>query len=510
MKNLKFPKIVGRVEELNDLESFYNHDKPGLVAIYGRRRIGKTYLINEFLNIKEKSGNLIIFKVTGAEKDDDGKPSNKDSQIISFLDTIKDVFNYRENIVIDNWTKAFNVLFKAIKSQSVDKKIVLFIDEFPFFENKKSGFISAFSHFWNNYLDNTNYSHVKTILCGSVTSVMRKKVILAKKGLYRRGRPPILLKPFSLKEVEEFLVYIDRPLERQEIIKLYMATGGVADYLELIRDLPASMDADDIIESLFFGKFKNSFLNEFNLHFKASFNEHTKHKLMVEKLAGSKKGLTRTELLKKCKLTSSGKNTDVINDLLSASLICEVPPLSFDTRVAGDKDLLYKLSDEFFSFYIYWIKKKKIDSWKAICDKPDYNSWTGDAYEKLISKHIGSINSKIKVPLNTPGVWWREQKGTMKRAGPECDLVIKKGSKLKDPVFIIEAKFCAGLFNLPHKYDEKLMNKVNAVKTFSKNPKLQVFLLLITTRGINYPDTVLQRVKKQVNTRELTGEDLFD
>ena len=275
--------IVGRTFEKQILFDALHSHRSELIAVYGRRRIGKTYLIREFF------GKKIIFSFTGLSS------GRMTEQIKNFTLKLNEVTNeFKKEKQANDWLEAFSYLktfLKGIKESK--KKKVIFIDEFPWVDSHKSGFLAAFENFWNDYC--TTRRDLVVVVCGSAASYMVKKIINNSKGLSKRITQTIKLKPFNLYETKSFFKYKGILMEEYEIVKIYMAIGGIAEYLEHIKKGESAVTA---IDRLCFQQ--GSYLeNEYDEVFKSLFNENSYHQKIINVLTkGNKKGITRNEILK--------------------------------------------------------------------------------------------------------------------------------------------------------------------------------------------------------------------
>lgn len=281
-------KIVGRLHEQEILANSLNSHRSELVAVYGRRRIGKTYLVREFY------GDKITFGFTGLST---GKRSD---QIKNFMLKLNEVTNsFKKGEQPNDWFEAFSCLKSFLKGiKETKKKKVIFIDEFPWVDSHKSGFLSAFENFWNDYC--TTRSDLVVVVCGSAASYMVKKIIKNSKGLSKRITEIIKLNPFNLHETQAFFKYKGIPMEEYEILKIYMVFGGVAEYLEHVK---VGESAVVTIDNLCFQK--GAYLeNEYDEVFKSLFEENSYHQKIMNALSSNKKeGITREEILEELKIS---------------------------------------------------------------------------------------------------------------------------------------------------------------------------------------------------------------
>ena len=241
--------IIGRKQELAILKRLYDSPTAEFLAVYGRRRIGKTYLITQFFK------NLgVYFEITGR------KESSKKDQLANFHREFMALFRAENDVSPPkDWDDAFHRLKEAISTIPAHQKVILFFDELPWLSSKKSGFLSALDYFWNRHA--SRMPNVLVVICGSAASWMIKKVINDRGGLYGRLSAEICLQPFTLREVEEYFKEKKIELSRKQIIEVFMATGGVPKYLTYIE---RGQSANQIIQSLCFSPkalFSQNFTN---------------------------------------------------------------------------------------------------------------------------------------------------------------------------------------------------------------------------------------------------------
>ena len=183
--------MVGRKEQIEVMKETLKKSRSSFVAVTGRRRVGKTYLIEQVYS------SHFCFKVTGIQNDD------TQSQIINFTQKIAEYSNESIIVAPENWQQVFIIFKNYLQSLSKKKKQVIFIDELPWIATARSGFIQFLAHLWNDYLSKEN--HFILVVCGSATSWITKKIVNDKGGFHNRITDPINLLPFNLSETKEFL-----------------------------------------------------------------------------------------------------------------------------------------------------------------------------------------------------------------------------------------------------------------------------------------------------------------
>ena len=449
--------FTGRTYEQKIMKDFLFNKTSELLAIIGRRRVGKTFLIQ---SVYERN---ICFSMSGIQH------ASTEEQLEDFA------FQFSKfsktgyvNFVPQNWLQAFQQLEIYLSKLRTTRKKVVFFDELPWLDKHKSGFLQSLAHFWNTWAVKNN---IIVVVCGSSASWMIDKVVYDKGGLHNRITKLIELEPFTLAETETYFKQRKIKLNRYQIIQLYMAMGGIPHYLKEVRNgLSTAQNIDNICFK------KNGLLqNEFSKLYPALFNNAEKHIAIIRALATKWKGLTRKEIVKHSKLPDGGSITRLLNDLSTSGFITSYYPFG-----KKKKDTLYRLTDEYSLFYLHFIEKKRNASWQKISVTQQWKSWCGYAFESLCMKHIG----KIKDALHISGVLTEESgfvyKGSKKESGLQIDLLIDRNDNV---INICEMKFYAAEFSISKDYAKKLRNKMVQFQEITKTKK-QIFLTLISTYGI--------------------------
>lgn len=447
-------EILGRDLEKKRLTETLNSNRSELIAVYGRRRIGKTYLIREFFNDK------IIFSFIGLSDE------NKTKQIKNFILKLNEYTEqFKQEPLPSDWLEAFSLLKKYLKTiKESKKKKVIFIDEFPWIDSQKSGFLSAFENFWNDYC--TTRSDLIVVICGSAASYMVKKIIRNVKGLSKRITQTIKLMPFTLKETRDFLRYKGIKMEEYELLKLYMSIGGIAEYLEHVNSGESVVAT---IDRLCFQP--GAYLeNEYDEVFKSLFDEYSYHQKIMNALSDHKKeGITRNELIQALNISSGGKFSNSLEDLIQSGFI-----LKYDAFKNNKKVVLFRIYDEFCLFHLQFIQKHKGSSWNSLFQQQAYISWCGFVFETICLKHIEALKKALKCDqIASLNYHWNNQNA-------QIDLVIDR----KDGVVsLCEIKFYNEEFSFDEQTLKQLRNKENEF-TKATNTKKSVYTCLISTFGI--------------------------
>ena len=466
--------MIGRRPQIKKMHGLLSKKKSSFLAVTGRRRVGKTYLIDETYQKQ------LCIRVTGIQ-DADTK-----TQIINFAQKLTEFSNKPMISLPKNWQEMMFFLKAYLQSLPKQKKQVIFIDELPWIATKRSGFIQQLAHLWNDYL--SKETHFILVICGSATSWITKKILNDKGGFHNRVTDHIKLRPFNLAETKEFLKSRGIRLTDQAITELYMVIGGVPYYLEKIKK---GLSAGQNISELCFSK-DGILKYEYDNLYKALFEHSENHEAIVATLAKHAGGLNRSEIILKSKVNAGGPYTRAMEDLLMSGFVDEIVPYGKRKRGAT-----YRLMDEYSIFYhkfIYPNRKKADDVWTSIYHSQKYKIWTGFAFETVCHKHI----NEIKKALGISGVYtehysFRAQ-GDESISGFQIDLILDR----KDvAINLCECKYYNSDITITKNYATKLRQGREAFIK-STGTKKSVFNTLITSYGITenayYYDVVDQHL----------------
>jgi hypothetical protein len=331
-------------------------------------------------------------------------------------------------------------------------------------DSQKSGFLSAFENFWNDYC--TTRSDLIVVVCGSAASYMVKKIINNTEGLSKRITQTIKLKPFDLGETRDFFKYKGIPMEEYEILKIYMALGGVAEYLEHVKPGESAVMT---IENLCFQQ--GAYLEEeYEQVFKSLFEEKSFHQKIMDALAkGNKKGITRDEILEALNISSGGKFSDALEELMQSGFV-----LKYDAYRNNKKATLYRIYDEYCLFYLQFMVPFKGSKWTQIFQKPAYITWCGYAFETICLKHIAQVKKGLKCDqIQSKNYSWHND-------AAQVDLVIDRDD---DVVTLCEIKFYNQEFTIDQEYLSKLRNKENQFRAATKTNK-SIYTAIVSTWGV--------------------------
>lgn len=475
-------KIIGRETEQQRLLEASRSKEPELVALYGRRRVGKTFLVRELFR------DSLAFELTGLHQE------SMKRQLESFANALRSHFPKARFSIPSSWLDAFESLRIMISEEPPKRKRkrVLFFDEFPWLETRRSGFLAAFEHFWNTFASQRN--DLIVVICGSAASWMIRKVIGSKGGLHNRTTLRIRLEPFSLGDTRKYLERRNVRLDDFQFAQLYMAIGGVPHYLNQIQ--PGHSAAQNI-DRLCFAK-DGLLVNEFQQLYAALFENAIHHEAMVRTLAKSGKGLTRSELLEATSLKSGGASTFVLQELIQSGFVIESPPR--DNKV---KEALYRLVDEYSLFYLNWIETNRTsgtDIWLRKSSGRNYATWCGYAFETLCMKHVPQIKAALGIAnVQTQESSWIYRAKTPDDEGAQIDMLIDRADHCTN---ICEMKFSTHRFKIDKQYASDLERKIRVFRRRTK-PSNTVFLTLITSHGLEPNDYAQRLVSSQIQLSQL-------
>lgn len=466
--------IIGRESEKALLSRIIQSEEPELVAVYGRRRVGKTFLIR---NSFDKQ---LIFEFSGIHN------ALLDQQLESFSKALSLTSGGLPLAKPTSWIHALDLLANCLTTLIRRQKKVIFFDEFPWVNAPRSGFLQAFENFWNTWA--SRQKNLVVIICGSAAAWMIKKVINNRGGLHNRVTRKIRLLPFTIGESEAFLKERKINLDKYQLLQLYMAMGGIPQYLKEIDPGESSIQA---IDRTCFTK-DGLLHNEFKSLYHSLFDEAGKHIEVIRALAKKGSGLTRDEIIRECNLSSGGGATQLLEELTESGFITPYAPFN---RTA--KDNIYKLTDEYSLFYIKFIENIRPEgsgTWVRLSMGTSWKSWSGIAFENICMKHALQLKKALGIEnVHTETSLWRyrPKKGEQ---GAQIDLLIDRQDRC---INICEMKFSISDFEITKTYAKELENKSRVFRDATKTRKT-LFLTMVTTYGVknskSYPGLVQSEV----------------
>lgn len=464
-------KIIGRKEEIRELDRLAQSGSPEFVAVYGRRRVGKTFLIKEYFN------NNFVFYATGVSR------GSKTEQLVNFQKSLVE-YGYRgQDSVPKDWHDAFNRL-KEVVSRSRQKRKVIFLDELPWMDTQKSSFVQAIDLFWNKWC--SSRADVMLVICGSAASWMVKNIIRNRGGLHNRLTGAIHLLPFTLGETCEYLQSRGVRWPVETVAECYMAMGGIPYYLQQIDK---SLSLAQNIDRMFFRE--NALLSdEFDNLYSSLFTHSSDHVEIVRLLAKKRQGMTRDEIISGTSLTDGGGLTRRLTELEQCGFIHRY-------TMMNDARQLYQLTDFYSQFYFQFLAHEKSyddEQWMHMQGKPRYNTWLGLSFERLCFAHL----SQIRQALGIAGV--ATKTFAYQTEGAQVDMVIERADKT---VCVCEMKWSVLPYSITKAENAKMRKRLAVVK--EKYPRYALMMVVVTSAGLVKNEYAVSTVQREVKIEDLAG-----
>ena len=481
---MAYNSIIGRNDEIKSLERFLKSSKSEFVAIYGRRRVGKSYLVEEVYKDK------ILFRAVGAYIKEKDEKTYKQTQLDHFYEGLLDCGLPEDSPRPTNWREAFRMLRKYLESLRTKRKVV-FLDELPWLAGPQSSeMITELGYFWNSWADRQR--NIVLVVCGSATSWMLDNVIRDYGGLHGRLTGTIRLLPFTLWECEQYFKRHGFHLSRYEIAVAYMAFGGVPYYLDRMdKEKNLSENIDD-----FFFK-EEKIHQEFKDVYTGLYATSERYVDVVKALGTKFYGMTRRELAEAVGIELGGTFSKIMDNLKESGITREYPRYG-KARV----ETVYQLKDFFSLFYLHFIYGKGVDkgNWRAVQRTPSFYAWAGNTFEMLCIEHMAQMKEALRIATISRNYCWRgpAPDGTE----PQVDLVLEWKGERTD--YLCEMKFSEHVFTIDKKYELELASKIEAFRQSKQHTKTHsIQLVMVTTNGIMHNEHA-----KDVN-QQVTLEDLF-
>ncbi len=449
--------IIGRKSELRQLGEYMRSGKAEFVALYGRRRVGKTFLVEEYFKHR------FAFSVSGVI---DG---SREEQMQAFFLALKSI-GYQGNKP-KNWLGAFAVLGKHLEKKLTKRRCVIFVDELPCFDTHKAGFIQAFGHFWNSWCQKHN--QVMLLVCGSATTWMVKNLIDNHGGLHNRITHEMHLSPFTLHEAELLLRKNGCQWDRLSILQAYMMLGGVPYYLNLIRK---GESVSQMADRLFFAE-NGEMQREYERLFASLFRNSAPYLDIIRILSRSKQGVTREAIYKALGKRDNGHLTEYLTNLKKCDF---VRYYYVRTKKVKRNNGLYQLVDFFSIFHNTFLVRPINDEhfWSHNLQTPTINTWNGLAFERVCMAHIPQIKKALGIEqIGTQYYSWRSKSS---ENGAQIDLLIERADRV---INLCEAKFSLFQYTLDKAESLKMRTRMGDFIA-ETGCKESVFATLITTIGL--------------------------
>ena len=449
--------IVGRRTEKHQLGLLAQSNKPEFLVVYGRRRVGKTYLISEFFRDE------FAFRVSGLSGE------SLTEQLEVFASKLRE-YGLAGCKRPTSWLEAFMLLKELLSRQEVQRhhesgRRVIFIDEMPWFDTPRSGFKGALEFFWNDWA--CSQEDVLLIACGSATSWLAENLLEQTKGLYNRVTKIIDLQPFTLTECKEYLDWRDLGFSNRQVMESYMIYGGIPYYLNLFERGKSLAQNTDM---LFFDR-TGQLSREFDRLFSSLFRTPQNYVSVIRTLATKQSGLTRAEIA-----STSGLSGGVLTKLLRDLEICNFIR-SYRDFTRPKKGQIFQLVDPFTLFYLRFVDNQAFDGWMEFINTGRYHAWTGLAFEMLCLQHIGSIKNSLGIAgVQTQACAWRS---TQFKPAAQIDLLIDRRD---DVINLCEMKYSEADYVLTAADERSIRNKMASFRA-ETGTKKAIHPVLITPDG---------------------------
>ena len=472
-------QLIGRKKEQTVLQKALASKEAEMIAVIGRRRVGKTFLIK---SVYEKQ---FKFQMSGIQN------ASIDRQLENFAYQLT-VHSKAESFITPpkNWFRAFITLIEYLKALPQDEKYVVFFDEVPWMSTRKSDFLQGLSFFWNSWAVDQN---IVVVICGSAASWMVQKIVNHTGGLHNRITKRIQLQPFTLAETEAYFKSRNIPLNHYHIVQIYMALGGIPHYL---KEIEAGKSAIQNINDICFSN-TGLLRDEFSKLYAALFDNADRHIEVIRALATKRKGMTRNEIIALTSIKNGGSLTRVLTELEESGFITVYYPYG-----KKKKNQLYRLTDEYSLFYLYFIEKtiyQGEQTWQHLSQTQSYKIWSGYSFESICLKHL----SQIKKGLSIGGVYAIAasflKKGTAEEKGTQIDLLLDR----KDQVInLFEIKFYQQPYVMTKAYAQTLRDKQAIFQETAKTNKLLLWVM-IAPFGLKHNQHSLDLVFKVLDLNTL-------
>lgn len=471
-------KLIGREQEIRLLNQYTSSKRPEFVAIYGRRRVGKTFLVNRLFTGK------LTFSMTGVLE------GTKDEQMEAFIDAMQEY----SGELIDKpktWMEAFRILKNFLKKKvALRQRCIVFFDELPSMDTQRSGFVRALGYFWNSWASLQN--NLTLIVCGSATSWMIRHIVDDKGGLHDRITHEMHLRPFTLRETELYLENNGFLWDRLSVMQVYMALGGIPYYLGLLhRNESFAMN----IDRLFFSE-DEEMRREYRRLYSTLFKSPDSYTSIVEALSKVRAGLTRNELKKALGKDSSGSLSNKLEDLVNCDIIRKYVVRKKEIK---KNSAIYQLTDFYSLFYLTFVPRAEAETgyWNNHIGTPEVNTWLGLSFERLCMAHVSQIRQAMHLDrIATRCYSWRSKRITPKA---QIDMILERADNI---INVFEIKYSEAEYTLDKEENSKLRNRIEAFRKETE-AKEALWPTLITTYGLT------QGTYSSTFVATLTMDDLF-
>ena len=449
--------MIGRTKEIEDLNRLYESDESEFVAVYGRRRVGKTYLV------RETFADRFAFHHTGLPN------ATKHQQLVHFKESL--VAAGARVKTPRNWFEAFHAL-RDVVALSVFRRKVVFIDELPWMDTAKSDFLMALEMFWNEWA--SARKDVMLIVCGSAAAWMVKNLFRNRGGLHNRVTARICLQPFTLGECESFAAERGLGMSRMDIAECYMALGGIPYYWRyLVRGMSVAQNLDRLCFAV-----DAPLKGEFDELYSSLFRNATLYKKVVAALAKKKIGMTRFELIEALDIATTGKLSETLKTLEASGFI-----RSYRSYGVKKKNTIYQLTDPFTLFHFRFLETPSTDEhfWSSTLSSPAQATWRGLAFERMCLLHLPQVRRALGIgSIHVEAYGWSFKGDDTYPDGVQIDLVLERADNV---INICEMKYSANAFAIDKTYDSVLDRKIATFAGVTGTRKA-IHLTLVTANGL--------------------------
>ncbi|MBO4375226.1 MAG: ATP-binding protein [Lachnospiraceae bacterium] len=470
--------IIGRHIEQDVLFECVNSKRPEFLVVYGRRRVGKTFLVKEYFNDR------FSFYATGLPN-----AKTRDQLRVFGQELIR--YGSEEKKMPADWLEAFERLRKLLESGKTfchpgAGKMIVFLDELPWMDTAKSDFRMALDYFWNSW--GSSRKDLLLIVCGSATSWIMDHILNDAGGLYNRITRQLHLAPFTLRECETFLNYENEAVSKKQAMDFYMVFGGIPYYLNMFdRRLSVAQNIDMLVFD------ENGPLHyEYDILFRTLFKHAERYEALINAMAKRKSGVARNELIKDHGALQGSSLTKALKELEECHFIRK-----YRDFTKKSQECIYQIIDPFVLFCLNFVSDNRIQDWSSFMGSPGYYAWRGNAFEVLCFNHLPEIRAALGISgVSTQECAWRSRKS---EPGVQIDLLIDRRD---DIINVCEMKYSDGEYVIDRDYETKLNAKCRVFRE-ETGTKKTVQLVLISAEGLKrnaHSDIVMQLV---------TGEDLF-
>lgn len=471
-------KLIGRKLEQAKLQACMESERSEFVVVYGRRRIGKTFLVRRFFK------DNYAFSFVGKHE------MRREQQLAEFA---KELMCYSHSTFVPqlkNWTEAFDALQRLLETYNIPGKKVVFFDEMPWMDTPKSDFVSALENFWNGWANMRD--DIVLVACGSATSWMVDKLLHNQGGLFNRITQKIYLRPFKLSEMEQYLDEKHFGWNRYQIAQCYMILGGIPFYLTLLNPKLSLLSN---IDELFFADAHAMLRTEYNELYSTLFKRPDNYLAVIRMLTERKEGFTRKEINEKTKLGGAALSK-ILSDLEQCDFI-----FSYARYGNAKNNAIYRIKDFYTLFYYKYVNgidTKDSLRWTHLSSTPQVSSWQGFSFELLCLLHLDEIKKALGIDriLNDASAWRSRQP----EQNTQIDLVIERADH---NINLCEMKFSSGMYAIDKGYEQKLRERMSIFQAETMT-RCSTRITMVTTYG------VLQNKHSGIVNDEVLLDDLFE